>query len=111
MNNAGTLSKAIHIRLPGRIKTEDKINFARHLSIVIKAGLPLLEGLKIIRRQTTSRKFLTIIDQVIVDVSNGQFLAASFARFPEVFDDFFINIVRVGETSGTLAANLTHVAE
>lgn len=94
-----------------RVPVQDKINFARHLAIVIKAGLPILEGLKIIRRQTTSRKFLSIIDQVVVDVSNGQFLAASLARFPEVFDDFFINIVRVGETSGTLASNLTYVAE
>ncbi len=94
-----------------RTSIQDKINFARHLSIVIKAGLPLLEGLKIIRRQTTSKSLLKAIDQVIVDVSNGQFLAASLARFPEIFDDFFINIVRVGETSGTLAANLSYVAE
>ncbi len=95
----------------GGVSTEDKINFARHLSIVIKAGLPLLEGLKIIRRQTPRGKLLTVIDQILIDISNGQFLATSLAKFPEVFDDFFVNIVRVGETSGTLAANLYHVAD
>lgn len=95
----------------GGVPIGDKINFARHLSIVIKAGLPLLEGLKIIRKQTPKGKLLTVIDRVLIDISNGQFLATSLAKFPEVFDDFFVNIVRVGETSGTLAANLSHVAD
>ena len=111
MNNAGTLSKAIHIRLPGRIKTEDKINFARHLSIVIRAGLPLLEGLKIIRRQTESKELARVIDQVVEDVNNGQFLATSLEKFHRHFDDFFVNIIRVGEVSGTLAGNLAYLAE
>ncbi|MEK9180392.1 MAG: type II secretion system F family protein [Patescibacteria group bacterium] len=94
-----------------RISIQDKINFSRHLSIVIRAGLPLLEGLKIIRRQTVSKPLLRAIDQVLIDISNGQFLATSLARYPEIFDDFFVNIVRVGEASGTLAANLAYVSE
>lgn len=93
------------------VSLQDKINFARHLSIVISAGLPLLEGLKIIRRQTTSRSLGKIIEKVAVDVSNGQFLAASLAQFPAAFDDFFVNIVRVGEASGTLSANLSYLSD
>lgn len=94
-----------------RVSTQEKINFARHLSIVIKAGLPILEGLRMIRKQTVPRNLLRVIDQVIIDVSNGQFLATSLERFPEVFDGFFVNIVRVGEASGTLAGNLLYLAE
>lgn len=94
-----------------RVSTQDKINFARHLSIVIRAGLPILEGLKIIKKQTESRSLIKIIDGIIVDISNGQFLAASLERHPDVFDSFFTNIVRVGETSGTLAANLLYLAD
>lgn len=90
---------------------QERINFARHLSIVIKAGLPILEGLRLIRRQTASRAVVSIIDQVIVDIGNGQFLANSLSRYPHVFDDFFISIVRVGETSGTLAQNLVYLAD
>lgn len=93
------------------VKTQDKINFARHLSIVIKAGLPILEGLKMIRKQTNSRNLLRVIDQIMIDVANGQFLATSLERFPEVFDSFFVSIVKVGEASGTLASNLLYVAE
>lgn len=93
------------------VSVQNKINFARHLSIVIKAGLPILEGLKMIQKQTESKNLIRIIGQIIIDVSNGQFLATSLERFPEVFDGFFVNIIRVGETSGTLAANLLYLSE
>src|SRR3989338_1124543 len=48
---------------------------------------------------------------MITDVSNGQFLSIILGRYPNVFDGFFVNIVRVGETSGTLAQNLLYLAE
>lgn len=95
----------------GAIPTQEKINFARHLSIVIRAGLPILEGLRLIRKQTGSSTLVSVIDQIVVDVGNGQFLANSLAKNPQIFDDFFINIVRVGETSGTLASNLQYLAD
>ncbi|MEK7212236.1 MAG: type II secretion system F family protein [Patescibacteria group bacterium] len=94
----------------GRIKDEERINFARHLSIVIQAGLPLIEGLRIIRKQAASRNLGRMIDQIVVDVNSGQFLAASLERFPGVFDTFFVNIVQVGEVSGTLASNLLYLS-
>ncbi|MDO8537151.1 MAG: type II secretion system F family protein [bacterium] len=93
------------------VSIQDKINFARHLSIVVKAGLPILEGLKMIQKQTESKALVRVIEQIIRDVSDGQFLATSMERAPHVFDGFFVNIVRVGETSGTLAANLLYLAE
>ena len=49
----------------GRVPIQEKINFARHLAIMVKAGLPLFESLKILRRQTTTKKFQIIIDQLI----------------------------------------------
>ena len=93
------------------VKIQDKINFARHLSIVIKAGLPILDGLKMIRKQTESKNLLRVIDRIMIDISNGQFLATSLERFPETFDEFFVSIVRVGEASGTLAGNFLYLAE
>ncbi|MEK7094042.1 MAG: type II secretion system F family protein [Patescibacteria group bacterium] len=95
----------------GRVPIQEKINFARHLAIMVKAGLPLFESLKILRRQTTSKKFQIIIDQVILDVNNGQSMASSLRRFHRIFGDFFISIVEVGERSGTLGPNLLYLAE
>ena len=99
------------LRIFERISTQEKINFARHLAIVIKAGLPLLEGLKIVRKQETSRTLARVVDGLLLDVNNGQFLAASLEKYGHLFDDFFTNIVRVGESSGTLAQNLLYLAE
>lgn len=94
-----------------RVPEQEVINFARHLSIVVRAGLPLLEGLKIINRQAGKGYLRTIIDQISKDVESGQFLATSLQRYPYVFDGFFVNIVRVGEISGTLPNNLLYLAE
>lgn len=93
------------------ISLQEKINLARHLAVMIRAGMPLFEGLKIIRRQNLSKNMTKIVDQLISDVNNGLSLAQSMKRFERVFGEFFISIVQVGEASGTLADNLLYLAE
>lgn len=93
------------------VSDQEKINFARHLAVSIKTGMPLLEALNLIKEQTDSKKFRKIIDAIIHDVNNGQFLAQSLERFQFVFGDFFINLVKVGETSGSLSSSLLYVAQ
>jgi type II secretory pathway component PulF len=93
------------------ISIQERINFARHLSLVIKAGLPVFEGLKIIQEQTESKILRRVIENLITDVNNGKFLADSLMRYEHLFGAFFINIIRVGESSGTLSKNLMYLAE
>ena len=93
------------------LSVQEKINFARHLSIVIKAGIPLYQGLNIIKPQTESRTLKKILTQLIADIGNGRFLADGLARYEDVFGPFFVNIIRVGESSGTLAQNLLYLAD
>lgn len=94
-----------------RISIQDRINFARHLSLVIKAGLPVFEGLKIIQEQTESAILKKVITSLIEDVNSGKFLADGLQKYEHLFGGFFINIVRVGEASGTLSKNLIYLAE
>ena len=94
-----------------RLNIQEKINFARHLSIVVKAGLPLIEGLKIIQNQTRSKTLNEILKGLIADVNRGQSLADGLEEHKHIFGDFFINIIRVGETSGTLSQNLLYLAD
>lgn len=94
-----------------RLNVQEKINFARHLSIVVKAGLPLIEGLKIIQSQTKSKTLNEILRGLIMDVDKGQSLADGLEAHKHIFGDFFINIIRVGETSGTLSQNLLYLAD
>lgn len=95
----------------GRLSIQEKINFARHLSMVVKAGLPIFKGLTIIRSQAASKTLQRIVDQVLQDVNNGKFLADSLERYKGIFGEFFVNIVRVGEASGTLSQNLLYLAD
>ncbi len=61
--------------------------------------------------QATTRRGRRVIAQIIHDVANGQSLAKSLAKFPNVFGNFGINIIKVGESSGTLSQNLDYLAE
>lgn len=98
-------------RLFQRVSLQDRINFARHLSIVVKAGIPVFTGLRIIRSQAGSKTLKRILDDAITDVSNGRLLSDSLERRRDIFGEFFVNIIRVGEASGTLAQNLLYLAE
>lgn len=102
---------ALYARIFDRVALQDRINFARHLSLVIKAGLPIYNGLTIIKAQTESPVLQKVVDSLIVDVNNGKFLADGLEKFDYLFGGFFINIVRVGESSGTLAKNLLYLAD
>ncbi len=92
------------------VSFQEKINFARHLSVAIKSSMPLLEALKLIRKQSSNNGFNAIIDEIIRDVNNGQFLAQGMQKHSHVFGDFFVNMVRVGESSGNLSQTLLYLA-
>ena len=85
--------------------------FAKRLSFLIKAGVPMLESIHVIRQQTKSKHEIKVFDKIIADVSNGQTLAGSLARFKGVFGNFSINIIKAGESSGTLTQNLNYLAD
>mgnify|MGYP001618064610 CR=1 FL=1 len=94
-----------------RVPLQEKVMFARHLSIMTKAGMSLIDALTMLQKQTKSRSFSKILEQVVKDVSQGQFLADSFEKYKNIFDPLFINIIRVGETGGILSENLNYLSE
>lgn len=93
-----------------RIKSKDKVLFSRQLSTLINAGLPLVQSLRSVANQTTSKPFKVIISQVISDVEAGSSLSAALAKHPETFNEIFISLVAAGEVSGTLDKALLRVA-
>lgn len=92
------------------IPLQEKINFARHLSVTIESGLPLVEALRLIRKQAPSKRMGNVVDSIIDDINNGKSLSESLDRFNAVFGDFFINLVKVGEASGNLSEILRHLS-
>lgn len=97
-------------RLTSRVKTKDKVLFSRQLSTLINAGLPLVQALRSVSAQTTSKPFKVVIAAVISDVEAGTTLASTMAKHPKVFNQVYISLIAAGETSGTLDAALERLA-
>lgn len=91
------------------VSVNEKVFFAKYLSVMIKSGIPLVEALEVIENQSKGELKNILID--IVDrVKSGKTLASSLAEYPRIFDTLFINMVKVGESSGTLDECLTYLA-
>ncbi len=91
------------------LSLKDRILFIKQLAILMRAGVPLFSSLHMLKKQTRSRVMLKILNQVIADVENGQYLATALGKFRKVFGDLSINIIAVGEISGSLSDNLDHL--
>jgi type IV pilus assembly protein PilC len=94
-----------------RMSIKDQTFFVKRLSFLIKAGIPMLESLIMIREQTRRKGYGSILDSVIADVSRGQYLSTGLGKFRHMFGDFSINIISFGESSGILSENLEYLAE
>lgn len=93
-----------------RVPLSEKILFTKHMSMMIQSGMSVIDSLHLIRRQVKSRSFGRILDQLIIDVENGQFLSVGLARFKRNFGELFVSIIKIGETSGTLSINLNYLS-
>jgi type II secretory pathway component PulF len=89
----------------------DKVSFTKHLSVMIKSGIVISEAISTLVPQTKNRYFRLILNTILSDIENGQPFSKALARFPKVFDSLYINLVKVGEESGTLDENLIYLAE
>ncbi len=94
----------------GRIKTIDKINFAKNLGAMIEAGLAVSRALAIIEKQTKNQKFKSVIGGLNTSIRQGKTLNESMKDAGEVFPAIMSSMVKAGEESGSLAQSLRVVA-
>jgi type IV pilus assembly protein PilC len=85
-----------------KVKSKDLSIFTRQFSVMIDAGLPLVQCLEILAQQQDNKYFQQILLQVRQDVEEGSTLAGAMARHPKVFDQLYTNMVEAGETGGIL---------
>lgn len=93
----------------GSIGINEKIIFAKHLSVMLRAGLTISEALDIIYDQSDGR-MKRIIGTIKESVDSGNSLSSSLSKYPKIFSNIFINTVYVGEASGNLDQNLENIA-
>ncbi len=88
----------------------EKMVFTRNLSVMIASGLPLSRALKNITSQLKNKKFVKILEKVQEDIQAGSMFADGLAKYPGVFNELFVNMIRVGESGGNLEEVLNILA-
>lgn len=86
----------------GKVKPKDLAIFTRQFSVMIDAGLPLVQCLEILASQQESKGFAVALKGVRASVESGSTLANSMRLFPKAFDELYTNMVEAGETGGIL---------
>ena len=95
----------------GHVSLVEKMMFSRHLSIMIESGLSLTQALQVLAEQSKSPKFKKIIEQVEENIRQGESFADSLAKHPKVFNELYVNMIKVGETGGNLNETLKILSE
>lgn len=110
VRKGGLLKILKGIRIFARVSTRDLVIFSRQLSVMISAEVPIVQALRVLIRQTVNPTLKKIVTDLADEVEGGSKLSSAFSRHPKVFNDFFINIIRSGETTGKLDEVLEYLA-
>ena len=106
-----TPSKSIWNIELGGVSRGDILFLTRHLSIALKSGLTLVEALDMLRDEAESQVMQRLLSDMAETVQSGKPLNEALARYPKYFSPIYVNLVKTGELSGTLAENLQHLAD
>jgi type IV pilus assembly protein PilC len=94
-----------------KVKQQEIIIFTRQLATMVDSGLPLLQCLDILAEQTEDPKFAKILLAIAAAVEGGETLSESLSRFPRVFPELYVSMIRAGEASGDLDGVLLQLAQ
>ena len=99
------------LRFIAPIKTKELVIFTRQFAVMISANVTVVESLKILVDQTKNISLQNMVSEVAFEVDGGAFLSDAFAKRPKIFSNFFVNIIKSGETSGKLDEVLNYLAD
>lgn len=94
-----------------KVSIKDKSIFSSQLSTMISAGLALPKAVNIIAAQTSNQYLKTVFFNINRDLEEGLSFSSSLSKYPEVFDELFVNVVRSGETTGNLELVLDRLSQ
>jgi type IV pilus assembly protein PilC len=97
-------------KMGGSVPSKDLAIFTRQFSVMIDAGLPLVQCLEILGSQQDNKTFAKILQQTRMDVEGGASLADAMRKHPKAFDDLFTNMIAAGEAGGILDTILKRLA-
>jgi type II secretory pathway component PulF len=92
------------------VKLQDLLTFSRQLATMLEAGVPLIRSLTVIETQIESEVFSKTIKKVRTDIEQGNSFSAALALHPQIFNQFWVSLIEVGEASGTIPTILAKLA-
>jgi type IV pilus assembly protein PilC len=95
----------------GKVPMRDVVIFTRQFSTMINAGLPLVQALDILARQSDNKNLAAVTRAVVYDVESGATVADAMRNHPKAFSDLYVNMVAAGEAGGILDTILNRLAE
>ena len=84
------------------IPRREIIHFCFHLELLVRSGVPILEGLSDLRDSLEHPRFREVVASLIESIEGGQRLSQAMEGQPKVFNKVFVSLIRAGETSGRL---------
>ena len=105
------LPKAGGLTILNRIKAKDVVIFSRQFAVMISANVAIVQTLKILVEQTANIKLKIIVSQIADEVDGGAKLSDALSKWPNVFSNFYVSVIRSGETSGKLDEVLNYLAD
>ncbi len=94
-----------------RVKPKDMVIFSRQFSVLISANVAIVQSLRVLVEQTENLKLKMVLSEVVDEIDGGSTLSGALAKRPKIFDNFFVNIVKSGESSGKLDEVLDYLAD
>jgi type IV pilus assembly protein PilC len=104
-------SKPLFALPAGKVKDKDIVVFTRQFATMIDAGLPLVQALEILSKQTVNKTLAKATSEVKTDVEGGSTYADALKKHPRIFSELYVNMVAAGEAGGILDTILNRLAQ
>ena len=105
----------LNIKLPsflrGKVKTKVLTQFTRQLATLVNAGLPLMRGLEVLKRQMKDPQLNEALTGISENIASGGTFSEALTAYPKIFDNLYVNMVKAGEAGGVLEVVLGRLAE
>ena len=94
-----------------KVKVEDVLMFSKQFATMVKAGLPILQVLSMLRDQIESPAMKDVIEDIRKSLEGGVTLSKCFEKYPDLFDNIYVNLIKAGEASGKLDVFLIKIVD
>ena len=94
-----------------KVKPDDLVVFSKQFATMVKAGLPILNVLEMLRDQVENPAMAEVVEDIRKSLEGGVSLSKSFEKYPDLFDNVYINMIKAGESSGKLDIFLLKIVD